>query len=189
MKITSLAIPEVKLIEPKVFDDNRGFFFESYSLRSFQEVGIDNQFVQDNFSLSKNAGIVRGLHFQIPPYAQAKLIRVIRGSIWDVAVDIRQGSPTYGKYVAVELTAKSIQALFIPKGFAHGFATLEPNTEIQYKTDGYYAPDHDSGILWNDSDLAIEWPVETDSVILSDKDAVLPGFKDIEEVFDYSSTY
>ena len=183
MKITALSIPDIKLIEPKVFKDKRGVFMESYSKRSFEQGGIECDFVQDNYSLSINAGVIRGLHFQHPPFAQAKLIWVTKGRIWDVALDLRKASPTYGQHVSIELSHKTPQMLFIPVGFAHGFATMEPNSEVQYKTDNYYAPDHDAGILWSDPDIAIDWPVKSGDVILSDKDAALPAFADFQNNF------
>jgi dTDP-4-dehydrorhamnose 3,5-epimerase len=183
MKITPLAIPDVKLIEPKIFEDNRGFFYESYSLRHFEEAGIKCQFVQDSHSLSKDIGIIRGLHFQLPPHAQAKLVRITKGRVWDVAVDLRKKSPTYGQHVSIELSSKTSSMLFLPIGFAHGFITLEANTEILYKMDAYYAPSHDAGIRWDDPDLAINWPINNNSPILSDKDMALPALKDIKEIF------
>jgi dTDP-4-dehydrorhamnose 3,5-epimerase len=186
MKITSLSLAEVKLIEPQVFKDNRGEFLEIYTERSFQKAGIECQFVQDCHSLTCEANVVRGLHFQSPPHAQSKLIRVTQGRLWDVVVDIRKGSPTFAQHVGVELSARSFNMLFLPAGFAHGFATLEANTEIQYKMDDYYAPDHDGGILWNDPALAIDWPVDADTAILSEKDAVLPKLADLEPPFNYS---
>jgi dTDP-4-dehydrorhamnose 3,5-epimerase len=185
VKITALSIPDVKLIEPNVINDKRGVFLESYSVRSFKQAGIECAFVQDNYSLSINAGVIRGLHFQLPPFAQAKLIWVTKGRIWDVALDLRGFSPTYGQYTSIELSHKAPQMLYIPVGFAHGFVSMEPNCEVQYKADNYYAPDHDAGILWSDPDIAIDWPIKNNDVILSDKDAALPAFADLQNNFDY----
>lgn len=183
MKITSLTIPEVKLIEAKVFEDNRGLFLETYSKRSFDQAGINCSFIQDSLSSSKKVGVIRGLHFQLPPHAQAKLIRVIKGRIWDVAVDLRKASPTYSQYVSTELSAQNLNMLFIPAGFAHGFVTLDPDCEIQYKTDSYYMPSHEGGIRWNDPDLAINWPIQNDSITLSKKDALLPMLTNFHSTF------
>ena len=183
MKITSLAIPDVKLIETKVFEDNRGFFLESYSKRVFEQAGIKCDFVQDNHSSSKNAGIIRGLHFQVPPHAQAKLVRVTKGRIWDVAVDLRRASPTYAQYVSTELSAQTFKMLFIPVGFAHGFVTLEPNCEMHYKTDAYYSPNHEGGIRWDDPDLAIDWPLQYNYATLSKKDKLLPMLSNFQTNF------
>ncbi len=183
MKITSLAIPDAKLIEAKAFKDNRGFFLESYSKRTFEQAGIKCDFVQDNHSSSNEAGVIRGLHFQLPPHTQAKLIRVTKGRIWDVAVDLRKMSPTYSQYVFAELSAQTFQMLFIPAGFAHGFVTLDPSCEIQYKTDAFYAPSHEGGIRWDDPDLAIDWPIECNLVTMSEKDANLPTFANFQSAF------
>jgi dTDP-4-dehydrorhamnose 3,5-epimerase len=183
MKITSLAIPDVKLIEAQVFKDDRGFFLESYSKRAFEQAGIKYNFIQDNHSRSTDASVIRGLHFQLPPHAQAKLIRVTKGKIWDVAVDLRKVSPTYSHYVSTELSAQSFKMLFIPAGFAHGFVTLDPDCEIQYKTDAYYAPNHEGGIRWDDPDLAIDWPIKYSSVTMSEKDALLPTLENFQSPF------
>jgi dTDP-4-dehydrorhamnose 3,5-epimerase len=183
MKITSLTIPDVKLVEAKVFDDNRGFFLESYSKRNFDQAGIKCNFIQDNHSSSKKVGVIRGLHFQLPPHAQAKLIRVTKGRIWDVAVDLRKASPTYSQYVSTELSAQTYKMLFIPAGFAHGFVTLDPECEIQYKTDAYYMPSHEGGIHWDDPDLAINWPIQYNLVTLSEKDALLPTLTNFQSAF------
>ena len=185
MQIESMAIPDVKLITPKRFQDARGFFSEVYSRLAFEQVGLPLQFVQDNHSLSAEPGTVRGLHFQRPPAAQAKLVRVVRGAVLDVAVDLRRGSPTYGKHVAATLSADNWQQMFIPVGFAHAFCTLEPDTEVLYKVDAYYSPQHDAGILWNDPDLAIDWPLADRPPILSHKDARLPRFADFYTPFEY----
>ena len=176
-------IPGLILVEPKKFGDHRGFFSETYGRRRMAEMGFDAEFVQDNHSLSVEAGVVRGLHFQSPPFAQDKLVRVVRGAILDVAVDIRRGSPTYGDHAAVELSAENWRQLLVPAGFAHGFATLEPNTEVLYKVTQYYAPDHDHGLLWSDPEIAVAWPVAPEAAILSDKDRVQPRLADLESPF------
>lgn len=185
MKFTALAIPEVKLITPRIFRDDRGFLSETFNVRALAGGGVTGDFVQDNHSLSVEPGVVRGLHYQVPPAAQDKLIRVVRGSILDVAVDIRKGSPTYGQHVAVTLSAGNWEQLWIPKGFAHGFCTLEPNTEVIYKVTGYYAPDCDRGLRWNDPDLGIAWPVSAERAILSAKDVVTPLFRELDSPFQY----
>jgi dTDP-4-dehydrorhamnose 3,5-epimerase len=167
-------MPEIKLIKPRRFGDARGFFVETYNQRALAAAGITDEFVQDNHSRSEAVGTVRGLHFQTPPFAQVKLVRCSAGRIFDVAVDIRRGSPTYGRHVAVELSAANGWQLLIPAGFAHGLATLEPGTEVQYKVSADYSPANDAGILWNDPALGIAWPVGI--ATLSDKDGKLPGF-------------
>lgn len=174
MEIKSLAIPGVKLVIPKVFGDQRGFFTETYNRRTFAAAGIPDEFVQDNHSLSREHGVVRGLHFQMPPHAQGKLVRVIRGSIFDVAVDIRAGSPSYLLHVSAVLSAENHQQLYVPPGFAHGFATLEPDTEVVYKVTDFYVPAVDRGVLWNDPALGIVWPVTADAAVLSEKDRNAP---------------
>lgn len=173
MEIIQEPLPGLLLLKPKVFADHRGHFYESYRADFFATIGLDVNFVQDNQSLS-NKGIVRGLHFQAPPRAQDKLVRVVAGAVLDVAVDIRKKSPTYGKIFAVELTAENFLMLFIPKGFAHGFATLEDQTIFQYKCSDYYAPDHEGGLLWNCPTLQIDW--KTTEPVLSDKDKLHPDF-------------
>ncbi len=183
MKIRTFDIDGVVLIEPKRFHDMRGFFCETYNATALAKQGIDVAFVQDNVSLSTAAGTVRGLHFQSPPYAQDKLVRVVRGAIWDVAVDIRPGSPTYGKHVGVELSAENGTQLFVPAGFAHGFATLRPLTEIVYKVSAPYSPEHDHGIFWDDPVLRIDWPVSADKAVLSPKDASHPLLSEIDNPF------
>ncbi len=174
----TLAIPDVRLLKPRRFGDSRGWFAETWSRRS-----LDVAFCQDNMSRSAEVGTVRGLHFQKPPHAQAKLVMVLKGRILDVAVDIRRASPTFGRHVAVELSAEEGNQLFIPRGFAHGFCTLEPGTEVMYKVDDFYAPETDAGIFWADPDLAINWPVRVDQAHLSPKDLGLPRLKDIESPF------
>jgi dTDP-4-dehydrorhamnose 3,5-epimerase len=168
MKFIETALPGVILVEPDVFGDNRGWFFECYSEKKYENGGINADFVQDNHSFSEKKGTLRGLHFQTDPYAQAKLIRCGRGAILDVAVDIRKNSPHFGKYVAYELTAENFKQLFIPRGFAHGFITLCDNCEVLYKTDNYYSKENDGGIIWNDPEIGVNWG--TDAPILSEKD-------------------
>ncbi|WP_066297114.1 dTDP-4-dehydrorhamnose 3,5-epimerase [Bacillus sp. FJAT-29937] len=160
------------LLEPKVFDDHRGFFLESYNERVFENLGITYSFIQDNHSLSVEAGTLRGLHYQLEPYAQTKLVRAVRGAIYDVIVDIRKESPTYGQWQGFILTEENKRQLLVPKGFAHGFCTLVKNTEVIYKVDNYYSAEHDRGIQWNDPYLNIDWPVR--EPILSDKDSRHP---------------
>jgi len=183
----ALALPDVILIEPRKFSDPRGFFMETYSASAFRELGIDCVFVQDNQSLSARRGTLRGLHFQTPAHAQAKLVRVLRGSIFDVAVDLRVGSSSFGKWCAATLTASGGEELFVPRGFAHGFCTLEPNVEVAYKVDDIYAPDCDSGLLWNDTTLAIDWPIAADEILVSEKDAKLPTFSGFSSPFSIVS--
>ena len=176
MQVETLAIPEVKVLIPKKFGDRRGFFSEVYSARTLAEAGIDAAFVQDNHSFSALAGTVRGLHFQTPPRAQDKLVRVVRGSVFDVAVDLRRSSPTYGRHVSAVLSATAWNQILIPVGFAHGFMTLEPDTEVLYKVSDYYAPGNDAGLLWSDPGLGIRWPRPESEAALSDKDRTLPAF-------------
>ncbi len=156
------------MIKLQVFEDERGFFLENYSAKKFKEAGIENVFVQDNHTMSVQKGVLRGLHFQKPPYTQAKLVRVTSGKVLDVIVDLRKDSKTFGQWQSFELSAKNKWVLFVPRGFAHGFCTLEENTEFEYKCDNFYAPESDSGIIWNDKDLKIDWPIE--NPILSEKD-------------------
>ena len=169
MNIITTEIEGLLILEPKVFGDERGYFFESFSQREFEEKVCKTTFVQDNESKS-GYGVLRGLHFQKPPFAQAKLVRVVRGKVLDVAVDIREDSPTFGKHVSVELSEENKRQLFIPRGFAHGFVVLSQETIFQYKCDNYYAPDHEGGILWNDPALGIDWKIAAEEVILSEKD-------------------
>lgn len=180
MEVTSTAIEDVKLIVPKKHGDERGFFSETYNKRALAEAGIDLDFVQDNHSLSAQRGTVRGLHFQIPPFAQDKLVRVVRGAVFDVAIDLRAASPSFGQSVCVELSADAWNQILVPIGFAHAFCTLEPDTEVIYKVTNFYNPEHDRGVIWNDPDLAIEWPVGKNEVLLSAKDAELPRFAAIK---------
>ncbi len=178
------VIPDVVVVTPKKFTDSRGYFMETFRQNSFSEfVGRDVMFVQENHSLSRPAHTVRGLHFQTPPHAQGKLVRCSQGSIIDVAVDARSGSPTYGQHVAVKLTAENGCQLWVPEGFLHGFATLEPDTEVQYKCTDYYAADCDGSIAWNDPTLGIDWGINYEKARLSDKDKSAPFFKDFKSPF------
>ena len=167
------------LIEPKTFEDQRGFFLESYSKKIFEENGINDDFIQDNHSLSVEKGVLRGLHFQLSPNAQSKLVRVVAGSGFDVIVDLRKDSKTFGQWQGFELSAKNKKMLYVPRGFAHAFCTLEENTEFVYKVDNFYAPESDSGIIWNDRTLAIDWPIEGEPVI-SEKDGKLQTFEEFK---------
>ena len=183
MQVTALAIPDVKLITPKKYGDHRGFFSETFSRKALREAGIDLEFVQDNQSLSVEKGVLRGLHYQLPPTAQDKLVRVVRGSILDVAVDIRRGSPTFGKHVSEVISAENWTQILVPIGFAHGFVTLEPNTEVIYKVTNYYSPKDERGIRWNDPALGIDWGIAPASAVLSDRDTKHPLFKDATDLF------
>ena len=186
MQVISTEIAEVKEIRPVRHRDPRGFFSEIFRETVLREHGIDIAFVQENQSLSVDSGVVRGLHFQSPPASQAKLVRVGAGSILDVAVDIRRGSPSYGRHVAVVLTAAEGNQLFVPEGFAHGFCTLEPNTEVIYKVNRYYSRDHDLGLAWNDPELGIAWPVSEGDAVLSDKDRRQPNLAELPAHFRYA---
>ncbi|WP_274654028.1 dTDP-4-dehydrorhamnose 3,5-epimerase [Paenibacillus humicola] len=183
MHIVQTRLPGAKLIEPAVFGDHRGFFMESYNDAAFKAGGIDHLFVQDNHSLSVEAGVLRGLHYQLNPKAQTKLVRVTAGAIYDVIVDIRKGSPTYGQWQGFILSASNKRQLLVPQGFAHGFCTLVANTEVQYKVDALYSPEHDRGIAWDDPALGIDWPVS--KPVLSDKDAKHLALADAENNFQY----
>ncbi|MGH1419164.1 MAG: dTDP-4-dehydrorhamnose 3,5-epimerase [Hyphomicrobiaceae bacterium] len=187
MHVEPLKIPDLKLITPNIFRDDRGFFSETFNKIALVEAGIDEEFVQDNHSLSRAKGVVRGLHFQTSPFAQAKLVRVIRGAIFDVAVDIRHGSPTFGQHVGVELSAENWQQLWVPVGFAHGFCTIEPDTEVIYKVTNFYSPEHDTGVAWDDADLGINWPVSGDAAVLSEKDRKHAVLKDQPVHFTYET--
>lgn len=186
MKIIETAIEGVVIIEPRLFKDERGYFFESFSQREFEEKIRKISFVQDNESKS-SYGVLRGLHFQKPPYAQSKLVRVIKGAVLDVAVDIRKGSPTFGKHVAVELTEENHLQLFIPRGFAHGFSVLSQEVIFQYKCDNFYAPQSEGALAWDDSDLNINWRIPTNQIILSKKDKHHEKLKDASWLFDYNT--
>lgn len=183
LMVEDLAIPGVKLVTPARFEDDRGFFSETYQRERFREFGIDAEFVQDNHSHSVKAYTIRGLHFQAPPFAQAKLVRVIRGAIVDVAVDIRKGSPTYGLWVKAVLSAENATQIYVPKGFLHGFATLVPDTEVVYKVDAPYSKACEGAVIWNDPDLAIDWGIDDGKASLSGKDAAAPVFADFASPF------
>jgi dTDP-4-dehydrorhamnose 3,5-epimerase len=184
MIVQPLEIQDVKLITPSRFNDERGFFSETYSRRGLADVGIDVEFVQDNHSLSSVEGVVRGLHLQAPPHAEGKLVRVARGSIFDVALDIRRNSPTFGRHVSTVLSAENWTQIWIPEGFAHGFCTLEPDTEVIYKTTVYYAPQFGHGVRWNDPALGIRWPIDAGRVLLSDADRNNPLFAELTAAFE-----
>ncbi len=183
MEVLETDIPAVKIFKPKKHGDHRGFFSETYNKKVLSEIGVDLDFIQDNHSLSAEKGVIRGLHYQIPPYAQDKLVRVVHGSIMDVAVDFRKNSPTFGKHITAIISAEEWNQILVPIGFAHGFCTLEPNTEVIYKVTNYYAPEHDRGVRWNDPEIGINWPVTDQEAILSDKDKVLPLLSDVKEFF------
>ena len=185
MEVIKTDIDGVVIIEPRIFADDRGYFFESFSERDFNNQVRTVRFVQDNESRS-SYGVLRGLHFQKPPYAQSKLVRVVKGAVLDVAVDIRRGSPTFGKHVAVELTADNHQQFFIPRGFAHGFSVLTDDVVFQYKCDNFYAPQSEGAIAWDDPALGIDWRIPADKVILSEKDKHHPLLKDAGWLFDYN---
>jgi dTDP-4-dehydrorhamnose 3,5-epimerase len=178
------AIADVKIITVKKFGDRRGFFSEIYNRRDMVEAGIDLDFVQDNLAFSADRGTLRGLHFQSPPFAQDKLLRVTRGRVLDVAVDLRQSSPSFGQHVSVELSAENWRQIFVPIGFAHGYVTLEPDTEVLYKVSNYYAPQHDHGLIWNDPALGIDWGIAADQAILSEKDRKHPTLAHLPKFFD-----
>ncbi|HEY3799707.1 MAG TPA: dTDP-4-dehydrorhamnose 3,5-epimerase [Caulobacteraceae bacterium] len=174
-----------QLVKPKRFEDARGWFVETYNKERLADLGIVADFCQDNHSMSREAGVLRGLHFQVPPRAQAKLVRCVRGRIWDAAVDIRAGSPTYGEWVGAELSAENGWQLFVPVGFAHGFVTLEADVEVEYKTTDFYAPNHEGGILWNDADIALPWPIPPGGPVLNERDRQLPTLAAFESPFAY----
>ena len=183
MQITQTSIPDVKLIVPRKFGDDRGYFFESYNARTASDQGIEIVFVQDNQSYSAAKGTVRGLHFQSPPHAQDKLVRCTRGSIFDVAVDVRRGSPTYGHWVGETLSAENLHQLLVPKGFLHGFMTLEEDCEVQYKCSDVYAPECDGAVRFDDPDIGIAWPLDPAGATLSQKDAAAPSFAEFQSPF------
>jgi dTDP-4-dehydrorhamnose 3,5-epimerase len=182
LEVQQLGIPEIKVLRPRKSADSRGFFSETYNKKTLEAVGLTPHFVQDNHVLSVSTGVVRGLHFQGHPFAQDKLVRVVRGRIFDVAVDVRRDSATFGKWVSAEISADAWNQIFIPVGFAHGLYTLEPNTEVIYKVTNYYSAAHDFGILWNDPDLGISWPI-SEQVSISDKDAKQPRLRDAVHLF------
>ena len=185
MNVINTEIPGVVIIEPRVFEDARGYFFESFSQRDFDAQVREVRFVQDNESKS-SYGVLRGLHFQKPPHAQSKLVRVVKGAVLDVAVDIRKGSPTFGKHVAVELSEHNHRQFFIPRGFAHGFVVLTDEVIFQYKCDNFYAPQSEGAIAWDDPDLGIDWKIPAEKIILSAKDTTHPRLKDATWLFDYN---
>jgi dTDP-4-dehydrorhamnose 3,5-epimerase len=182
MKIVETPIKDLLIIEPRVFEDTRGYFYESYSQANFSEAGIDIHFVQDNQSKSVY-GVIRGLHYQLAPKAQTKLVRVLEGKIFDVALDVRKGSPTYGQWFGMEISAENRKQLLIPRGFAHGFSVLSEMAVVFYKCDAFYAPEYDAGIIYNDPELKIDWRIPEDKALLSDKDSRLPLFKDAKNNF------
>ena len=188
MEVIKTDIDGVVIIEPKVFGDHRGYFMESFSEQRFNEAVREVRFVQDNESKSRY-GVLRGLHFQKPPYAQSKLVRVVKGAVLDVAVDIRKGSPTFGQHVAVELTEDNHRQFFVPRGFAHGFVVLTDEVVFQYKCDNLYAPHAEGAIAWNDPEIGIDWQLPAEDVLLSAKDAAHPMLKDVEGLFDYNVDY
>jgi len=183
MQIIPTDIPAVRILVPKKHGDHRGFFSEVYSRQALADAGINTEFVQDNHSLSAQKGVLRGLHYQIAPMAQDKLVRVIRGAILDVAVDIRRSSSTFGRHVKVVLSTDNWQQVFVPVGFAHGFVTLEPNTEVLYKVSTYYSPGHERGIRWDDPNLAIDWGLDRAAVTLSERDQKHPLLAQATEIF------
>lgn len=185
MEVIQTDIEGVVIIEPRIFKDARGYFFESFSQREFEEKVLKTKFVQDNESMS-SYGVMRGLHFQRPPYMQSKLVRCVKGRVLDIAVDIRKGSPTYGKHVAVELTEDNHRQFFVPRGFAHGFSVLSETAVFQYKCDNFYNPQADGGINIKDDCLGIDWQIPVDSAILSEKDTKHPLLRDFDSPFDYN---
>lgn len=185
MNITSLDLPEVRLIKPRVFGDSRGWFSETYNARALRDAGIETEFVQDNHSYSQAAGTVRGLHYQSPPHAQDKLVRVVRGAVLDVAVDARRGSPRYGRWVSVELSAENAKQLLVPQGFLHGFITLTADTEVVYKVSDYYSRECDGSVRHDSAELGIDWGPAAAAPVLSDKDLSAPDWSDFETPFEY----
>lgn len=185
MNVIKTNIEDVVIIEPRVFADERGYFFESYSQHIFEERVCNTRFIQDNESKSVY-GVLRGLHFQKPPFAQSKLVRVIKGKVLDVAVDIRQGSPTFGKYASVELTEDNKRQFFVPRGFAHGFVVLSDDAIFQYKCDNYYSPQNEGALAWDDPDLNIDWKLPIDKIILSEKDKLNSKLQELDYLFDYN---
>ncbi len=185
IEVEKTAIAEVKIIRPRKFGDDRGFFSEVWNAKDLAGAGITEAFVQDNHAFSAEKGTIRGLHYQLSPKAQGKLVRVIRGAVLDVAVDIRKGSPTFGRHVAVELSAENWSQLWVPPGFAHGYCTLTENVEFLYKVTGDYSPEHEAGIIWNDPDIGIDWRLGGVEARLSDKDKILPSLAAQDKLFDY----
>jgi dTDP-4-dehydrorhamnose 3,5-epimerase len=178
-----LSIPDVIVIRVRKFADSRGHFLETFRKSDFAEMGIACDFVQDNQAYSAQSGTIRGLHFQAPPHAQAKVVRVLHGAVYDAAVDLRRGSPTYGKWCGARLTADGGEQIFVPRGFAHGYCTLEPDTVVAYKVDGYYAPQSEAGLIWNDPAIKLDWSVSAQSVLVSEKDAKLPSLGSFDTPF------
>lgn len=184
MKVDALEIADVKLITPPRFKDARGFFSETWKQSAFAEAGIPGPFIQDNHAVSTGVGVLRGLHCQIGPNAQGKLVRCVKGAIYDVAVDVRHGSPTFGRYVGAEISSGNWAQIWVPVGFLHAYCTLTEDTEVIYKVTGPYEKAAERGVIWNDPDIGIKWPVDADKVILSDKDKVLPRLRDLPVLFD-----
>lgn len=187
LEVIPLAIPDVLEIRPKKFGDDRGFFSETFNAQRFAEAGVSMPWVQDNQSFSAAKFTLRGLHFQAPPFAQDKLVRVLKGAILDVAVDIRHGSPSFGQWVALEVSARAFNQILVPKGFAHGFLTLEPDTEVFYKVSAPYSGEHDRGIAWNDGEIGVDWPLGGEAPVLSDKDKVAPSLADTPVIFTFDA--
>ena len=185
MNVVKTSIDGVVIIEPRIFEDERGYFYESFSQREFEEKVCNTVFVQDNQSKS-TYGVIRGLHFQRPPYAQSKLVRCVSGKVLDVVVDIRKNSPTFGKFVAVELSGENHRQLFIPRGFAHGYAVLSDEAVFQYKCDNFYNKESEGSVAWNDAELGIDWKIPVEKVILSEKDKLSKSIADAEYLFDYN---
>lgn len=183
MELMEMEIPSVKLLVPKKHGDARGFFSETFNRQRMKELGLDLEFVQDNHSLSAAKGVLRGLHYQLAPKAQTKLVRVVHGAILDVAVDIRRGSPTFGRHVSAIISAENWRQILVPVGFAHGFVTLEPNTQVIYKVTNYYSPQHERGIIFNDPDLAIDWNIDPAQTTLSERDKLHPLLKNQPDLF------
>ncbi len=189
MKLINTDLDGVVIVVPDIYSDERGYFYESFNTKSFAKLlGRDITFVQDNESLS-HEGVIRGLHYQLPPHAQSKLVRVVRGTILDIVADIRRGSPTYGKYIAVELSAENHYQLFIPRGFAHGFKVIEGEAVLQYKCDNHYAPECEGSIRWDDPTLAIDWQIETSDAIVSARDRAAKLLEECDMLFDYNTNY
>jgi dTDP-4-dehydrorhamnose 3,5-epimerase len=186
MKVIQLDIPDVLVLHPRVFEDQRGFFYESYVQPTLAEHGIADVFVQDNHSLSRQVGVIRGLHFQSPPAAQAKIVRCVRGAILDVAVDIRVNSPTFGRHVSQVLSAENKRMMYVPIGFAHGFSVLEPDSEVLYKCSDIFAPDLEGGVRFDDPDLAIDWKIDPDDVVISEKDEQWPLLGELTSPFQFT---
>jgi dTDP-4-dehydrorhamnose 3,5-epimerase len=183
-----LSIPDVLLIRVRQFSDSRGRFLETFRKADFAQLGIECDFLQDNQAVSTHPGTIRGLHFQVPPHAQAKLVRVLRGAVYDAAVDLRRGSPTYGKWSGARLTAEGGEQIFVPRGFAHGYCTLEPDTVVAYKVDAYYAPQSEAGLIWNDPEIRIDWTIPPGRVLVSDKDSQLSSLRLFDTPFTSASS-